>query len=75
MDKVELVCVSCRKVDCGNGVWSIPDRQSAHGQNNSLCPDCCRHRFPQFYSDFKPPAKRRPAVGGMLATIANFIKS
>jgi hypothetical protein len=75
MDGVELVCVSCRKVDCGNGVWSTLDNPSSGEQKNSLCPECCRQRFPQFYSDFKRPAKRRPVVGGMLSTIANLIKT
>ena len=75
MGSVDLVCVSCGKVDCGNGVWSAIDNQSSGQQKNSLCPECCRQRFPQFYSDFKRPVKRKPAVGGMLSTLSNFIKT
>lgn len=75
MDKVELVCVSCQKVDHGNGVWSTLNNQSARNQKNSLCPDCCHLRFPQFYSDFKKPAQRRPGVNGMLAAILNYIRT
>lgn len=75
MNNVELVCVSCQKVDCGNGVWLTIDHHEANEHKNSLCPDCCRSRFPHFYSDFNPPSKRRPALNGMLASIANFIKT
>lgn len=75
MDHVKLVCVSCQKVDGGNGVWLPMENLKASRQKNSLCPDCCRMRFPQFYSDFKQPAKRRPVLNGMFASIANLIKT
>lgn len=75
MDNVGLVCVSCQKVDCGNGVWLTIENNAVNEQKSSLCPDCCRIRFPQFYSDFKPPAKPRPVLNGMLASIVNFIKT
>ena len=37
MDKVELVCVFCKKVDSGDGVWSNPDSYSTYEQKNSSC--------------------------------------
>ena len=61
MDKINLVCVSCRKVNIGDGKWLTPKNQIVGEQQGSLCPDCCHKRFPQFYSDFekKPSIKIR----------------
>ena len=75
MDKVELVCAFCQKVDYGDGVWSNPNSYSTCEQKKSACPDCCHLRFPQFYSDFKRPAKRRFGVTGLLSSLANFRKT
>jgi len=74
MDKVELVCVFCKKVDSGDGVWSNPDSYSTYEQKNSLCPDCCHLRFPRFYSDFKRHVKRRVKASRLQSSLADFRK-
>jgi hypothetical protein len=59
MDKIKLVCVSCRNVDPGDGKWLTPNHQIVGELQDSLCPDCCHQRFPQFYSDFIKPSKQK----------------
>jgi hypothetical protein len=74
MDKVELVCVSCHKVDPGTGVWSASDSPPGDTYRESLCPDCCYLRFPQFYSDFRQPTKSQRSFKGLLSSVAGLFK-
>jgi hypothetical protein len=75
MDKVELMCVSCHKVDPGTGVWSVSDRPQSDTCRESLCPDCCYLRFPQFYSDFRQQSKPQRGFKGLLSSMAGLFKS
>jgi DNA-directed RNA polymerase subunit RPC12/RpoP len=59
MRDIELVCVTCGKVDLGNGIWSDIDSQSKRKKRKGLCPDCSLKRFPQFYDDYKSNNRRQ----------------
>ena len=72
MDKINLVCVSCRKVNPGDGKWLTPKNQIVGELQDSLCPDCCHQRFPQFYSDFIKPSKQKSK---WLSFLPNLLKS
>jgi len=71
MDSVELVCLICKKEDRGRGVWSYHDNPSTWEREDSLCPDCCKELFPQFYKDYKRSAKPRFSVGRLLFSVFN----
>ena len=75
MDKVELVCVICKKEDRGSGVWSYHDSPSTWEKEDGLCPDCSQELFPQFYSSYKIHAKRRFRVGKFLFSVFNQLRS
>ena len=72
MGKIELECSCCKKVDNGTGVWSTPQNQLTAERKIGLCPDCCRQRFPQFYSDYQKPHKLRTL---MASTLKHFLSS
>jgi len=55
MDKIALVCVNCKKVDLGNGIWSNINDQTSDVIKDSICPECCHQRFPHLYSDYEKP--------------------
>ena len=55
--QIELVCVSCNRIDCGDGTWFHRAGQSNATRQESLCPHCCRKQFPQFYSNYERPPK------------------
>ncbi len=55
METVKLVCISCRKINYGDGTWSNPAVKLPSDLVNSLCSDCSHQRFPKFYSDYEPP--------------------
>lgn len=74
MDKVELVCVICKKEERSSGVWSYHDSPSTGEKDDGLCPDCCQELFPQFYSSYKRHAKRRNTVGQSLFTFFHRLK-
>jgi hypothetical protein len=69
MGKIELECSCCKKVDNGAGVWSPPQHPLATERRVGLCPDCCRQRFPQFYSDYQKPHKFRSLMASTLKTV------
>lgn len=69
MNSVKLVCVDCKKVDGGDGVWLETHNHADLELTNALCPDCCRTRFPNFYSDYEEPAKHGFGVSGMLSAL------
>ena len=75
MDKIELVCVSCQQVDPGTGIWSVPPEPPGDHRKESLCPDCCYHRFPQFYSDYQQQPKPRQGFRGLLSSVAGLLRS
>ena len=56
---MHLVCVICKKVDHGNGIWAFPDRQLIWVKEDSLCPECSQERFSQIYGETNRLAKRR----------------
>lgn len=69
MQDIQRICVSCKKVDFGNGIWMHCAGQLDSLPKESLCPECCRKRFPQFYSDYQRPAKR--GIGKLLSSMWN----
>jgi hypothetical protein len=71
-DSIELVCVSCKRIDSGNWTWLYPAGQSNLTPVESLCPACCRKRFPQFYSAFERPAKIH--AGELLGRFTRFFR-
>lgn len=75
MDEAEQVCTACNKVAHGDGTWTTPKTHSQGKQINSLCPDCCHQRFPQFYSDYEEPTKRKDRLTGMLTSMAKQFRS
>lgn len=75
MSKIKLVCVDCKKVDLGDGIWLEADNPEELELSNALCPDCCHSRFPAFYSDYEEPVKRMFGVTNMLSAIKKFYKA
>ena len=73
METSERMCVACHKVDQGHGEWATLAGQHPVNIQPSLCPGCCRDRFPQFYDDLGPPVKGKQRVNALLASIAKFI--
>jgi hypothetical protein len=66
------LCVACKKLDCGDGIWLHPAGRQAGIYKDSLCPDCCRARFPQFYSDCPTPPKK--GLASWVAAISKLLK-
>ena len=75
METTIRVCVSCHKIDQGHGVWTTLAGQSPGNTKKSLCPDCCRSRFPQFYEDLESSEKEKKGVSAILSSITKFIKA
>ena len=71
-DYMERICVYCKRIECGDGVWFTAAGQSNPTWQECLCPECCRKRFPQFYSDYEQPAKT--VVGGLLARFTRIFR-
>jgi DNA-directed RNA polymerase subunit RPC12/RpoP len=74
MRNIELVCVTCGKVDLGGGVWSNEGNQSKRRKGKGLCPDCSHKRFPQFYNDYKPKERRKFLSFGLPLILWGFFK-
>lgn len=75
MQKVELVCGTCGKVDKGNGLWLGSEKQGKGTHKSAMCPECCHEKFPQFYDDYKPPAKRKLFYFELPALISKYLKN
>jgi hypothetical protein len=69
MLKSKKVCVVCQKIDGGDGIWTKPTDEYQVPLRNSLCPECCYQRFPQFYSDYQPPISRLKRIPRVLSSI------
>ena len=66
MENVKFVCVSCHKIDNGDGIWTAPpDGHSVVEQTNCLCKNCARQRFPQFYSDLNNHENQKKFTSGL----------
>ena len=75
MESIVRVCVSCHKIDQGQSEWATLAGQRLGKTKKSLCPDCCRSRFPQFYDDLGPAAKEKKGVSAILTSITKMIKT
>ena len=75
MKAIVRVCVSCHKIDQGHGLWTTLAGHSPGKTKKSLCPDCCRSRFPQFYDDLGSPVKAKKGVSAILTSITRIIKT
>ena len=75
MEAIVRVCVSCHKMDQGRGLWTAAAGQPPGKTQKSLCPDCCRSRFPQFYDDLGSQPKATKGVSTILTTITKIIKT
>lgn len=75
MEKIEMVCACCQRVDSGNGVWLVPTDQSTTEPKRGLCPECCHQRFPQFYSDYNKRVKHRKGFGRFFSSFNGIFKA
>ena len=75
MEALVRMCVSCHKIDHGHGEWTALAGQPPGKTKKSLCPDCCRNRFPQFYDDLAPPPKEKTRVASILTSITKFMRT
>jgi len=75
MESIVRVCVSCHKIDQGHGEWTTLAGHPLGKTKKSLCPNCCRSRFPQFYDDLGPPVKEKQGVSAILTSFTKIIKT
>ena len=75
MNEQILICMSCNKIENENGVWLDSESSLTDAQANSLCPECCHEKFPQFYSDYKKPKSSNSSLKDILSKIACYIST
>lgn len=59
MESVVSVCVTCRRIDRGDGVWRDRIKPSEGKGRNTICPECGRKSYPQFYEENEEPKENR----------------
>mgnify|MGYP001824761514 CR=1 FL=1 len=74
MEKIELVCVNCKKINPGNGIWSNTIGQTSGVEKDSICPECCHQRFPHLYSDYEKPINNLKGASRLFSYFFRYFK-